>query len=113
SSGDFAGLRLLRYYNLYRGLMRHWNEVLPGEIFDLQYEDLVADPGATSQALFDFCGLEWSPEVLDFHERRGEVRTASVSQVRRPIYKDSVDRSARYGAKLDPLRAALAEWDEA
>ena len=98
------------YFKLYRALMQHWNDVLPGEIFDLSYEALVSDPEATSRALLAFCGLDWRPEILEFHKGRGEVRTASFAQVRRPINRDSVNTAERYGSRLDPfLRAALAD----
>ncbi len=101
-----------RYYNLYRDLMRHWHAVLPGEIFDLSYEDLVGDPEATARRLYAHCELEWTPAAIEVQGRQREVLTASFAQVRRPIYKDSVDLAARYGDRLDPLRAALAEWDD-
>jgi Tfp pilus assembly protein PilF len=118
--GRFAGsalgfsydlTELGRYYNLYRDVMRHWHEVMPGDIFDLGYEELVSDPQATSQRLFDHCGLPWTPDVLAVQESRREVRTASFAQVRQPINRDSLKTADRYGPALDPLRAALAEWD--
>jgi tetratricopeptide (TPR) repeat protein len=101
-----------RYYNLYRGLMHHWNEVLVGEIFDLSYEGLVTEPEATSRRLFEFCGITWTPDVLQFHQSRREVRTASYAQVRRPINRNSVGAGDKYGERLDPLRAALAEYGD-
>jgi hypothetical protein len=100
-----------RYYNLYRGLMHHWKNVLPGDVFDLSYEDLVTEPEAASRRLFEFCGVTWTPEVLQFHESRREVRTASYAQVRRPINRNSVRGAEKYGERLDPLRAALAEYN--
>ena len=100
-----------RYYNLYRGLMHHWKNVLPGEVFDLSYEDLVTEPEAASRRLFEFCGVTWTPEVLQFHESHREVRTASYAQVRRPINRNSVRGAEKYGERLDPLRAALAEYN--
>lgn len=117
--GRFAGsalgfsydlTELGRYYNLYRGLMGHWHTVMPGDIFDLSYEDLVSDPEATTRRLFAHCDLPWTPEVLAAHESRREVRTASFAQVRQPINRNSVNTADRYRAALDPLRAALAEW---
>ena len=117
--GRFAGsalgfsydlTELGRYYNLYRSMMRHWNEVMPGDIFDLSYEELVGDPETESQRLFDHCALPWTPDVLAIQESRREVRTASFAQVRQPINRSSINTADRYGPALDPLRAALAEW---
>ncbi|MEQ1901588.1 MAG: sulfotransferase [Devosia sp.] len=118
---DFSGdalpfsydlVELGHYYNLYRDLMRHWHAVMPGVIHDVQYEDLVSEPEATSRALLDYCGLDWRPEVLDFHLNKRQIKTASFAQVRRPIYKDSVNLSARYGDRLQPLIDTLAEWND-
>lgn len=105
-------VELGHYYNLYRDLMRHWHAVMPGGIHDVQYEDLVSEPEATSRALLDYCGLDWRPEVLDFHLNKRQIKTASFAQVRRPIYKDSVNLSARYGDRLQPLIDTLAEWKD-
>jgi hypothetical protein len=102
-----------RYFNLYRGVMQHWRAVLPATFHDLSYEALVDDPEEETKKLYDYLELEWSPAVLEFHQSRREIRTASVVQVRKPIYKTSVNLSERYGELLDPLRAALAEWKEA
>jgi sulfotransferase family protein len=110
---SFDLAELGRYYNLYRGLMQHWRTVLPGQFFEIDYEALVTEPEVTTKALFQYCGLDWSPDVLEIADNRREVRTMSFAQVRQPIHAGSVSAAARYGSKLDPLRAALAEWDEA
>jgi tetratricopeptide (TPR) repeat protein len=109
---SFDLVELGRYYNLYRGLMHHWRAVLPGQFFEVDYEALVTEPETTSKALFHYCELDWSPDVLDIEDNRREVRTMSYAQVRRPINTGSVSAAARYGSRLDPLRAALAEWEE-
>jgi tetratricopeptide (TPR) repeat protein len=98
------------YYNLYRDLMQHWRTVVPGEFFEIDYEHLVSDPGTATRALFAYCDLEWSPDVLSIENSRREVKTMSFAQVRQPIHQRSVDAAARYGDRLDPLRAALAAW---
>ncbi|HWA19278.1 MAG TPA: sulfotransferase [Devosia sp.] len=101
-----------RYFNLYRGVMRHWRHVLPAAFFELTYESLVERPEEETRRLFDYLGLRWNPAVLEFHRTKRDVKTASVAQVRRPIYKTSVNLSERYGELLDPLRAALGEWKD-
>jgi hypothetical protein len=74
---------------------------------EVQYEDVVADPETNARRIIDFLGLEWDPRCLKFHESDRPVKTASVSQVRKPIYKTSVERGRRYGAALNPLIEAL------
>ncbi len=97
-----------RYHRRYQELMEHWREVLPASAFlEVQYEDVVADPETNARRVIDFLELEWDPRCLKFHEFDRPVKTASVSQVRKPIYKTSVERGRRYGDKLNPLIEAL------
>lgn len=99
-----------RYYRNYAAIMAHWREVLPpGAFYEVQYEQLVADQENQSRALLAYCGLEWDEACLDFHKTERQVRTASVTQVRQPIYKSSVERWRKYEAHLGPLLAALGE----
>jgi len=95
------------YYQLYAAMMEHWRSVLPVPVHALRYEELTADPEATVRRLFDFCGLEWDPACLEFFETRRTVRTASVWQVRQPIYRSSVARWRSYEQELAPLIKAL------
>lgn len=99
-----------RYYCKYRQLMDHWREVLPdGVMMTVDYEDVVADTRKQAERLVTFLGLEWSEACLDFHTSRRPVKTASVAQVRKPIYSTSVERWKRYGPDLRPLVEALGE----
>ena len=97
-----------RYHRRYQELMDHWREVLPPTAFlEVQYEDVVAEPEANARRVIDFLELDWDPRCLKFHESDRPVKTASVSQVRKPIYKTSVERGRRYGDSLNPLIEAL------
>ena len=97
-----------RFYTAYAHLMSHWRRVLPQEILlEIRYEDIVADPENSMKALLSHCGLEWDPAVLDFHTNRRAISTASLVQVRQPIYADSIGRWRVYGGHLGPLTAEL------
>ena len=97
-----------RYYLAYEALMAHWRRVLPaGTMLDLRYEDMVADPEREARRLVAHCDLPWDPACLGFCQTARPVRTASASQVRRPIYQSSVGRWRRYGPRLAPLFEAL------
>jgi hypothetical protein len=100
-------MELGRYYCLYYQLVQHWREILPGFIYDQQYEKLVEEPEKQIRLLLDFCGLEWSDKCLDFHKEKRSVKTLSISQVRKPVYKDSVQLWKKYGDKLEPLHRIL------
>jgi hypothetical protein len=97
-----------RYYRAYARLMAHWREMLEEDfMLEVEYSELVTDFEPQVRRILAYCGLEWDAACLAFHENRRPVMTASGTQVRRPIYTDSLGRGARYGALLDPLRAAL------
>jgi len=97
-----------RYYLDYDRLMRHWRDVLPVQIFDLQYEELIDDTEARICGLLDFCDLEWEDACLSFYKTQRGVRTPSRWQVRQPIYKGSVQRWRNYEWHLQPLADILA-----
>ncbi len=102
-----------RYYKNYKMLMDHWHAVLPkGTILDMVYEELVDDQEAQSRRLIEFCGLDWQDACLEFHKNDRPVKTASIAQVRKPMYRSSVARWERFGKHLDPLRAAIEGGDE-
>jgi tetratricopeptide (TPR) repeat protein len=94
----------------YRRLMDHWRRVLPVSVLDIDYEETVADLEGVARRLVAWCGLEWEPACLAFHETNRPVRTASVTQVRQPIYKRSVARWKNYEPELTPLFAQLEPY---
>jgi tetratricopeptide (TPR) repeat protein len=98
---------LAQYYREYERLMAHWAAVLPVPTFDLSYEELTAEQEATSRRLLAFCGLDWDERCLRFHETARAVKTASLLQVRQPMYRSSVGRWKRYEAFIQPLLEEL------
>ncbi len=105
-SYDFA--ELARHHHAYAGLMAHWDAVLPeGTILPMDYEAVVADIEAAACRLISACGEDWDPACLKFHETERPVRTASITQVREPLYASSVGRWRRYGPAIQPLLEAL------
>ncbi|HEX4239980.1 MAG TPA: sulfotransferase [Steroidobacteraceae bacterium] len=98
-----------RYYRCYLSLMDHWDEVLPGKVLHIQYEDLVRDPERHIRGLLDHCRLPFEPSCLAFHETQRPVRTASAEQVRRPIYTSGVGYWRHFEKELEPLREALGD----
>lgn len=97
-----------RYWRSSDDLMAHWRRALPeGMFLDVDYQALVEAPEAGARRMLDHLGLPWDPACLDFAKAEGRVRTASASQVRQSIHRDSVGRWRRYGPWLGDLRAAL------
>ena len=84
-------------------IMDHWRRVLPVPMLEIEYEQTVEDLEAVARKMIAFVGLEWDPACLAFHESKRTVRTASLSQVRQPVYKKSVQRWKNYTEPLKPL----------
>ncbi|TAN08321.1 MAG: tetratricopeptide repeat protein [Rhodanobacteraceae bacterium] len=101
---------LAAYWNGFDRAVRHWQQALPGFVHVQQYEHVIADPAVTLRALLDYCGLPFEQACLEFHRNPREVRSPSAMQVREPLKRDTA-RASRYGALLDPLRAALGFVD--
>jgi hypothetical protein len=97
------------FYVEYRRMMRHWQDVLPGRVLEVRYEDVVADQLAQTQRLLDYCGLPFEDGCLRFYETRRAVRTASSEQVRQPIYSSSVNHWRHYREHLGLLIEVLGD----
>jgi tetratricopeptide (TPR) repeat protein len=95
-----------RYLEIDR-LANHWHTALPLRMLDIQYEQMVDDLEGQSRRLIDFLGLPWDPACLEFHKTQRSVMTASVWQVRQPIYNSSVGRWRHYERHLGPLLEVL------
>jgi tetratricopeptide (TPR) repeat protein len=96
------------YYREYERMMAHWRNVLPLPVYEVVYEELVAEPERVSQEMIIFCGLEWDERCMRFHDNPRAVRTMSKLQVRQPVYRHAVAKWKRFEAYLQPLREALA-----
>ncbi len=96
------------YYLMFDRLMQHWDELYPGRIYTVHYEQLVTDQEMQSRALIDFCGLQWQDACLQFEKNAAPVATASSVQVREPIYTSALARWKNYRTQLEPLAAFFA-----
>jgi tetratricopeptide (TPR) repeat protein len=95
-------------------LMHHWHQVWPEGILEIRYEDVVGDPETSARRMLDHIGVDWEPQVLEFDALERPVRTASVWQVRQPLYASSKSRWRRFRRHLGPLIAATNRritWD--
>lgn len=97
-----------QYYLCYQDLMRHWQTILPGRIYNITYEKLIASQEEETRSLLEHCNLPWHDNCLQFHKAARTVRTASSSQVRQPIYDSSVKKWQRYRNELAPLAAMFS-----
>lgn len=98
---------LARYYLAYRDLMAHWHAVMPGVIHSVNYEDVVNDTESEARQLLEHCNLEWQDRCLRFYENEQAATTASAAQVRKPVYRTSLNRWEQYREHFEPLEAIL------
>ncbi len=112
-----------RYYRRYWDLMKYWRKEFPDAMLEIRYEDNVNDLEGQARKLIDYLDLEWDDNCLDFHNTDRPVKTASASQVRKPIYKSSTNRWRQYEKYLQPLleeigdiveeyEAEIAHWNK-
>ena len=98
-----------KYYRGYAFLMEHWRTTLPpGSFLEVSYEDVVSDLEGQARRMLEYCGLDWDRACLDFHRNERPVQTASLMQVRKPVYGSSVGRWRCYESHLGPLIESLS-----
>lgn len=105
---------LANMYHMYREVITHWDQALPGRVTHIRYEDMVHDMPGMAKAIIEATGLPWDDGVLSFHEKKQAVNTLSTTQVRKGIYKDSLEAWKMYESQLQPLVDLVgveAKWD--
>lgn len=100
---------IARYYRTYLELMQHWEQVMPGRLLRVHYEDVVDDLEGSVRRMLDFLELPFEPACLDYHRNVRSVRTASSEQVRQPIYREALDQWRHYEPWLGELRDKLGD----
>ena len=87
---------IISYYKLYSDLMKHWNKVLPLEIYNIRYENLVKNTNIEIKNILKFCNLAYSDLCIDFHKNKRPIKTASDVQARNKIYNSSINSWKKY-----------------
>jgi tetratricopeptide (TPR) repeat protein len=100
---------IARYYRSYLELMRHWDQVLPGRVLRIWYEDIVTDVAAGVRRLLEHCGLEFEHGCLEFYRSARSVSTASSEQVRQPIFRTALAQWRHYEPWLGSLKESLGD----
>ena len=96
------------YFLAYRKLMAHWHAAMPGRILDVAYEQLASDTARQTRDIVSYCGLEWEEGCLDFQNNSAPSMTASLAQVRQPVYTSSIGKWQNYRVELAPLADVFA-----
>ncbi|UAA37773.1 sulfotransferase [Paraneptunicella aestuarii] len=99
---------IAHYYGQHYRLLQHWRSVFGEQIFCLSYEDFVANQADTTRRLLDYCVVDWDEQCLQFHQSSNAVSTASIWQVRKPLYESAVKRWLNYENHLTQAKKILA-----
>jgi tetratricopeptide (TPR) repeat protein len=105
--------QLAHYYQVYARYMAHWKATVKAPLNEIRYEELIARPEPSIRGLLDACGLEWAEVCLRFEQNAAPVYTASVRDVRRPLYDTSASRWEKFSHRLAPLAEELAGFTQA
>jgi Tfp pilus assembly protein PilF len=102
-----------RFWRDYDTLMAHWRAVLPpGRMLEVPYEAVVGDLESWARRIIGHCRLEWDDACLRYYESKRPVRSASLVQVRQPIYDTSIGRWKPFERHLRPLFDAMGRpWE--
>ena len=98
---------LAKFYNLYSDLMNFWKNLFDQNIYNISYEELVKNKDSEIKKIINFCDLDWDDNCLKPEDNKKSVSTASLSQVRSPIYKSSIKNWENYSNKLNKLKKIL------
>ena len=99
---------LSNYYNLYHDLINFWKEKIPNFIYDAKYENIVENQEEEIKKILKFCDLKWDSNCLNFYNnKKTPIKTASIVQARKPIYKTSVNLSQKYSDFFKELYNSL------
>lgn len=100
---------LAEHIALQSRLMRHMQSVLPSPPLEVLYEEVVGRFEPRARDVIAHVGLEWDDRCLAVQETGRAVRTASMWQVRQPVYRTAVARWRNYEKELAPARDILAD----
>ena len=99
---------LAEYYLIYKDLMEYWNELYGTTIFNIKYEDVISNPNKKIKELISFCQLDWEEKCLNFHNNNDPIKTLSVNQANKPIYKSSINKFKHFEKDLEILFKKLS-----
>jgi hypothetical protein len=111
SHGFNCGYRIediVRHLAATAGLMAYYRHEFTCPVFDLRYEEFVANQERDTRRLLDLLGLPFEEACLRFHENPRYAPTPSYARVAEPVSDRSIGRYRHYAAQLEPYLGELA-----
>ena len=94
---------IANFYNAYFELINFWKKTFENDIFTIKYENLIEDSEFQIKNMIKYCDLEWDPDCLNHNLNKSAIKTASIVQARKPIYKSSINLNQNYDKYLRQL----------
>ena len=98
---------IANFYKLYLDIMNFWKKKYPTEIHNINYEKLIENPEKETKSLVNYCEIDWNKNYLNFYKNKKTVQTASLAQVRSPLYKSSIKKWEKFGKELNELKKLI------
>ena len=95
---------LVQYISIYLNLMKFWEKKIPNFIYNLNYEKLINNPEEQVKKLINFCELNWEEDCLNYNKKVTAIKTVSIVQARKPIYKTSLNSYKKYSEYLEMFK---------
>ncbi len=92
---------IVEFYNCYNEIEKYWKQIFKDEIYTIEYEALISDSVKQIKNLIKFCELEWDENCLKHYNNKSPINTASINQVRKPIYNSSMNLFKKYSVYFD------------
>ncbi len=101
---------LAEFYVGFVELMEHWKNILPKQILEVNYDDLVVSPDQHLKKAVSFCDLDWEPKCGSINENNKPASiNASLWQLRKANYQTYDVKWQCYAEFIQPLRDQLAK----
>ena len=73
----------------------------------MNYSQLIDDPEFEIRKMLKFCELDWDPNCMSHEKNTKTIKTASVTQARKPINKLGLNTSAPFMSFLGELKESI------
>jgi len=100
---SYSQKNIANFFNFYWELINFWKDIFPGEIHDVAYEYILNNPEYEIKKIINLCELNWDPNCLNYQTNKRPVKTASFLQVRKPLYKSSINSHLHYEEYLSEM----------
>jgi tetratricopeptide (TPR) repeat protein len=88
---------IVSYYREYLRMLEYWRDRIPKDrLLEIDYENLISNPGTVIPEVIRFCSLNWEDACLHHDKNETTINTPSRWQARQPVYKTSLERWRNY-----------------